>query len=170
MRYFLRLSAHKSGAAAAEMALVLPLLLVLLFGSVDVGYYFMSEHVVQKAVRDAARYASRIPASNYNCAGPSVDPTAEQNIRRVARFGDPAGTNARLAGWTADTFTTVTLTCDADTTHTYVNKGIYTDFPAGVPVVTVSARVPYPSLFGVLGLGNMTAWLNAQSQAAVFGQ
>jgi hypothetical protein len=67
--------------------------------------------------------------------------------------------------------TTVTIVCDTDVSHTYVNKGIYTDFPSGgeVPVVTVSATVPYNTLFGLIGLGATTMNLNAQSQANVIG-
>ena len=48
----------QSGSAAAELALSLPLLLILMFGSFEVGNYFLSEHVVQKAVRDA--YAAHL--------------------------------------------------------------------------------------------------------------
>jgi Flp pilus assembly protein TadG len=158
------------GSAAAEMALVLPILLVLLFGSVELGYYFMSEHVVDKAVRDASRYAARLPITDYpNCT--SVDPTAELQIQRLARTGDPDGTIARLAGWTADNMTTVEIACDSDTSHIYVNKGLYGDFPNGgeVPVVTVTVAVPYNTLFGLLGLGATTLTLNASQQAAVIG-
>jgi hypothetical protein len=61
--------------------------------------------------------------------------------------------------------TTVSMTCDTSGTYT----GIYVDFPGGVPIVTVTAAVPYPSLFGVLGLGSPSLLLNAQSQSAVFG-
>lgn len=161
--YLLR---DRSGAAAAEMALVLPILLILIFGSVEVGYYFLSEHVVDKAVRDASRYAARLPLADYpNCT--SVDATAEQQIQRLARTGDPAGTIARLGGWTADNMTTVTISCPG--TGTYANGGIYTDFPNGAPVVTVSAAVPYTTLFGLLGIGAATLTLNASQQAAVVG-
>jgi Flp pilus assembly protein TadG len=155
-----------SGAAAAEMAMVLPILLILIFGSVELGYYFMSEHVVDKAVRDASRYAARLPLSDYpGCT--SIDSTALQQIQRLARTGDPAGTVARLAGWTADTMTTVTISCPG--TGTYANGGIYTDFPNGAPVVTITAQVPYTTLFGLLGLGAATLNLNASQQAAVMG-
>ena len=41
--------------AAVEMALVAPLLLAILFGSVELGNYFMNEHELIKAVRDGAR-------------------------------------------------------------------------------------------------------------------
>jgi Flp pilus assembly protein TadG len=154
-----------NAAAAAEMALVLPILLILIFGSVELGNYFMSEHVVEKAVRDASRYAARLPTTNYDCdSGTMTDPSS---VQKLARTGKPDGTDddARLRDWTADEMTTVTVACDTSGTYT----GIYTDFPMGVPVVTVSATVPYTTLFGVLGLGAGTIDLNASQQAAVTG-
>ena len=166
MRILARLLKNPRGSAAAEMALVLPILLVLLFGSVELGYYFMSEHVVDKAMRDASRYAARLPFADYpGCT--SVDPTAEQQIQRLARTGDPDGTTSRLAGWTDDTMTTVSISCPG--TGTYANAGIYSDFPNGAPVVTVTAAVPYNTLFGMMGLGASTLTLNASQQAAVIG-
>lgn len=159
------LAADKAGSSAAELAMSLPLLILLLFGSVELGYYFMSEHVVQKGVRDAARYGSRLPVSNFSCPTSTVlDPGLTQ-IRRVARTGQPDGTVSRLGGWTDDTMTTVMLSCDTSGTYT----GIYDDFPDGVPVLTVSASVPYPSLFGTIGIPIPALTLNAQSQTAVFG-
>jgi len=155
-------------SAAVEMALVLPFLLVLMCGAVDVGNYFLSEHVVDKAVRDAARYAARLPLTDFTgCTVPSGG-AAEQQTQRIARYGDPSGgTNARLVGWTADSMTTVTIACD--NTSSYGTGGIYTDFPNGAPVVTVSSTVPYKSFFGTLGLGAASLNLNAESQAAVIG-
>lgn len=156
----------RRGNAAVEMALVVPLLIVLMLGSVDLGNYFLSEHVVDKAVRDAARYAARLPVADYpSCT--SVDSTAQTQIQKLARTGDPSGTTARLSGWTSDTMTTVSVACD--NTSSYGTGGIYTDFPNGAPVVTVSATVPYTTLFGSIGLGSATLNLNAQSQAAVIG-
>ena len=166
-----RLFADSRASAATEMALVTPLLLLLLFGTFEVGNYFLSEHVVQKGVRDAARYASRLPISSYPACAPTGP--VEQQIRRVAKTGDPDGDadnngsqDVRVGGWTADTMTTVTLVCVPLSTSPYT--GIYSvyPFPDGVPVVTVSARVPYLSLFGLLALGD----LNADSQSAVFAQ
>jgi len=159
----------RTGSAAAEMALCLPLLLVLIFGAFELGDYFLSEHVVQKSVRDAARYAARLPMTNYDCVSSAVDTTAAQQIRNVARTGDPSGTSARLRGW-VDGNTTVSLSCDS-TAAVYVNKGIYNEFPNGgaVPRVTVSAVVPYTNLFGAIGLGSTNLNVNAQSQAAVIG-
>lgn len=170
------LSRNSSGNAAAEMALVLPMLLALMFGSFELGNYFLSEHALQKAVRDAARYAARLPMADYDCSAGTVDTTAQTNIQEVARFGDPTGTadgaTARLAGWTADTMATVSLSCDDTSTgYSFVDNGIYTDFPDGgaAPVATVSATVPYTSLFGTYVFGSTTVNLNSASQAAVIG-
>jgi Flp pilus assembly protein TadG len=145
------------------MALVLPIMLILIFGSVEVGNYFMSEHVVDKAVRDAARYAARLPVTAYNCgSGTMGDPTP---VQRLARTGQPDGTTARLVDWTSDSMTTVSVTCDTSGTYT----GIYTDFPMGVLVVRVRAAVPYTTVLGAIGLSSTSLTLNAESQAAVIG-
>lgn len=150
------------------MALSLPLLVILLFGSVELGYYFLSEHVVQKSVRDAARFGARLAMTNYPSCTVPANGTAEQQIRRVARFGNAAGTGTpRLLGWTADNMTTVTIACD--NVSSYGTGGIYTEFPNGAPVVTVTAQVPYNTFFGVMGLGTATLNLNSASQAAVIG-
>lgn len=166
MRTLGRLATDNRGAAATEMALLAPFLVLLMFGAVDVGNYLLSEHIVQKGVRDAARYASRLPIAEYPACTPTA--TAETEIQKVARTGEPDGTDVRVVGWTDDTMTTVTLACDTSGTHT----GIYTvyPFPDGVPVITVSAAVPYQSLFGVIGLGSPSLTLNAASQSAIFAQ
>lgn len=166
MTMLLRLAADSRAAAATELALVMPLLLLLMIGSFEVGNYFLSEHVVQKGVRDAARYASRLPISAYPACVPTS--TAETQIQKVARTGEPDGTAVRLRGWTDDTMTTVILACDTSGTHT----GIYEvyPFPDGVPVITVSARVPYEPLLATIGFSSPSLTLNAASQSAIFAQ
>src|SRR5688572_19720102 len=161
-----RLLSARSGASAAELALAMPLLLILLFGTFEVGNYFLSEHVVQKAVRDASRYASRLPLTSYS--GCALTSDAEEDIQLVAKAGDPDGDwdedsseDQRLPGWDDKTMTTVTVACDTSGTYT----GMYASFPTGVPVVTVKAAVPYPTLFATLGINIGTLTLNATSQA-----
>jgi len=180
-RLSLLLLRDRSGNAAVEMALVFPFLLLLMFGSIDLGNYFLSEHVADKAVRDAARYAARLPvinsdgSVNYDCSSDpgTVATSAQTNIQQLARFGDPSGSGtARLPGWTSNTMATVSLSCDKPpSTDSFVNAGIYTDFPnnGAVPRITVSATVPYNTLFGLAGLATATLNLNAQSQSAVIG-
>ena len=172
-----RLLTDRKGSAAAEMAMSLPIMFALIFGSFELGHFFLSEHSVQKAVRDAARYAARLPMQqadgtvNFDCSSGTIDPSLVQQIQKVARTGQPDGTTQRLQGWSADSMTTVTLSCVSDVGQTYVANGVYLDFPNGgaVPVVTVVASVPYPSLFDTLGIGTTGLQLNARSQTGVFG-
>ncbi len=158
-----RLLHDRRGSAATEMALVLPIMLALIFGSFELGNYFMSEHVVDKAVRDAARYAARLPVTDFDCSTGTMNDPAP--VQKLARTGDPDGTAARLVDWTDDAMTTVSVVCDTSGTYT----GIYTDFPMGAPIVTVTASVPYASVLGAIGLSVPSLSLNAESQAAVIG-
>ncbi|MEZ0576681.1 TadE/TadG family type IV pilus assembly protein [Halodesulfovibrio aestuarii] len=57
MRSSRALFRHEQGASALEMALILPLLLVLLFGIIDMGRYYWAEHSVAHAANEAARMA-----------------------------------------------------------------------------------------------------------------
>ena len=160
---------NRSGAAAAEMALVAPLLLAIMFGSMELGWYFYSEHVVVKAVRDGARFASRASFADYDCSSRTIDPTIVGNTQRVTRTGqvDVVGGKARLPGWTSDSMVQVQMP-PCDTSGTY--GSIYTGLSNGVPVVTVTATVPYTSLFSLLGFNTTGFQLQATSEAAVVGQ
>lgn len=149
-------------AAAAEMALISPFLAVLMFGSMEMGKYFLDAHTVQTAVRDGARFAARQSFTGMPCGGTA---TNETGIKNLVRTGTPAtGGTARLSYWTNNSTITVVIACD--TTSTYANKGLYTAVTGGARKVTVIAAVPYLSL---LGMNYGGTELNARSQAAVMG-
>ena len=168
---FTRIRTEQAGAAAAEMALVAPMLITLMFGSFELGNYFLSEHALAKAVRDGARYATRIPITNYSCPSGSASGSitgGETEIKNVTRTGSiDASASPRLSYWTSNTNTVfVTVKCVSPSTYT----GIYSSgMPGDIPVVTVRAAVNYPSLFARVGLANTSLSLNAESEAAVVG-
>ena len=162
----------RAGVAAVEMALVAPLLLALLFGSVEMGKYFLDQHVVVKAVRDGARFAARQPMANYIDEGAGcvdiADQTIAQNTRNFVRTGNIAGSGARLAYWTDPDTITVTTTCSADAGGENLG-GIYGGADSGgAPVVTVSVTLPYRSLFGFVPFAE-TLDVRAEQQAIVTG-
>ena len=162
-----KLRGCERGSAAAEMALLLPFLTVLLFGSIELGYYFYNEHQIVKGVRDGARYASRQSLASLNCVGGSTIPSAiETSIKEVTRTGQITGGNARVPGW-VNADVTVTVTCPGSS-GTAVTTGIYAEEP-DAPVVNVTTTVAYESLFGPLGLVNSTYSLTATQQSAVMG-
>lgn len=161
---FIDLARNKRASAAAEMALSLPLLVTLLFGAMELGNYFLSEHKVVKAVRDGARFAARQSFSDYPGCLPS--PTVEQEIKNVTRTGQVAtGGEPRVWTWTDDSGIDVEATCN--TTGTYT--GIYVTSTIGTPVVTVRAQVPYTPIVAHLGFADTTLNLNAESEATVMG-
>ena len=168
---FTRIRTEQAGAAAAEMALVAPMLITLMFGSFELGNYFLSEHALAKAVRDGARYATRIPITNYSCPSGSASGSitgGETEIKNVTRTGSiDASADPRLSYWTSNINTVfVTVKCVSPSTYT----GIYSSgMPGDIPVVTVRAAVNYPSLFARVGLANTSLSLNAESEAAVVG-
>jgi Flp pilus assembly protein TadG len=159
------------GAAAAEMAMVTPLLLILLFGSVETGKYFMDEHTVVKAVRDGARFAARQQMINFVTSAGACQAAVPQDVadrtKKLVRTGNVAGTGARLPYWTSNDTVTVTSACYANAAGEDM-KGIYGGAAAGAPVVTVSATVPYSPLLGLFGVpGGLN--LEARQEAAVTG-
>ncbi len=163
-------------SAAAEMALVAPLLVLILFGSIELGRFFLDEHVVVKGVRDGARYAARQPLTNYITTGGGCQSaplgTVATDTKRLVRTGTISGVTTRLPYWTSDTTVTVTVACYS-TKGGQPMSGIYNGITfggsaVGAPVVTVTATVPYDSLFG-LYFASRTLNLRASQQAAVTG-
>lgn len=158
----------QSGASGAEMALMVPLLLTLMFGSFELGYYFYNEHIVVKGVRDAARFAGRQPALYLPepCVSGVLTAAPAPAIDNVARYGKTtvtASDKPRVFGWSSSV--EVMISCADIGTYAGIYKG-----KTKVPVVTVTARnVPYPSIFKALGFTSLGLFLNASSESAVMG-
>ena len=168
----------RRGSAAVEMALVTPFLLTLIFGSFELGNYFLDNHIVAKAVRDGARYAARQSYSAYSCSS-ITDSNVVTAIRNLVRTGQiTSGGSPRVPGWSDATTINIAVSCNSSFT-----TGIYRDITtttggtitAGAPVVTSSADVPYSSLFSFLFTATrQRVWgsnlaIHARSQAPVTG-
>ena len=162
---------HARGAAAAEMAMVMPILLALMFGAVELGNYFRSEHILIKGVRDGAVYAARQEISNYDCstANPTVPATVVNNSKALVRTGQLSGGTDRLPRWTDGSTTfTITASCVTSAGGTTL-LGIYQVNGGKVPVITVTANLPYQSVMGTLGLKSGGLRVRAVQQAVVVG-
>lgn len=166
MKSFARsITSCRAGSAAVEMALVMPLLLVLMFGSFELGNYFLDNHVVAKAARDGARYASRRGVQEYSCSAASADVITK--TRNLIRTGQLSGGTGRLPGWTDPATITISVACNTTGNNGAAFTGIYSGMTTGTPVVTISVDVPYHSLFGAMGFNSTSILLRARSQAAV---
>lgn len=163
----------RRGAAAAEMALVTPLLVLMLAGGVEVGYYFYAEHRLVEGVRDAARYAGRQSFNEYAACSGSPSSTLVANARLLAAKGSLNSSDPdKLWGWgeTGEDFT-LTISCTTTATSslgTETLSGIYKGRVDGAPVVTVHATLPHQSVLAAFGF-RLPLELNATQQASVMG-
>lgn len=167
MRPLRRLVRETRAAAAAELALVMPLLLALMFGAAELGNYFYNEHILLKSVRDGARYAARQNFAYYDTCSGSVGEPVLTNTRNLVRTGLLAGGGNKFPDAGA---ATINVTMDCSTTAgTQTMSGIYKGRASGAPRVTVTATVPYTPLLAALGFNSASLSLNATEQAAVMG-
>lgn len=161
MDLFRQFKNDQRGAAAAEMALILPAALAVMFTTFEGAHYIMSEQRVIKGVREAARYAGRLDFSNYGCPGETFSGSTA-TVQNLARTGQLVGGTARVSGWENDDIT-VTVTCTATADGIYQANGGY------APKVRVSAQVSYPSLMGAMGFTDAEVFLAASAESPVTG-
>jgi len=157
----------QGAAAAAEMALSLPLLLVLIWGPLEIGNYFMDEHMLVKGVRDGAVYAAHQDITKYDCSNGNIDAATVTNTQNMVRSGQLSGGVDRLRNWGSATFT-MTLNCYTQAGGTTLS-GIYALNGGQVPVITITASVPYSPILGSLGFRPATLNVSAIQQATVMG-
>jgi Flp pilus assembly protein TadG len=171
MKPFTSLVRDDGGSAAVEMALIAPLLITLMFGSMELGNYFLNEHAVVKAVRDGSRYAARVPITSYTCASGATTGSItglETEIKNLTRTGSVDGAAApRLGYWDSNSTITVSVRCVPKASY----GGTFSPLLGEIPVVKVSAAVPYAngSLFNYIGFASNGLYLRAESEAAVMG-
>ncbi len=160
------------GAAAAEMALMTPLLLIMMFAPFELGNFYWTQHKITKGVRDAARFAARQPFTLYECGEDLGDSAVETQIKNLARTGVLTGGTTKVQGW-VDGEITVTVVCRDESlidgsADTAVTTGIYRGLD-NAPIVRVETNLDYPSLFRTLGFDTTGARMTAYSESAVMG-
>ncbi len=124
----------EDGATLVEFALIMPLLVLLLFGIIDFARYFYAASSVNSAARESARFGSIVGPDdanpNYaNCAG---------IVGEGLRFRDSlTDANYSIDYFNDDALTNQVADCD-DTDATYPNPSSYS-FASGDRVrVTVT--------------------------------
>ena len=151
-----RFRSDRKGAAAAEFALVVPLLAVLLFAFIEGGRMFWAYSIASAAARDAARFAARL---QIDCSKATPLPIASKGlVETLARTGSVSGTTPLIAGLTA----TATVTC---VNNTAAYSGRYENLTQ-IPVVNVTTTVPLPMLMpGLLGMPQTLTFTVSNQQA-----
>lgn len=143
----------RHGIASVEFALIVPLLTLLLFGTIEVGRMISDYQAVTKGVRDATRYLTRVDGVDCTGGTGTLDAARLAEARNLAlsgRIATPSDADYRLTYWTAPESVAVAVTCQAKTlADGTALSGIYA--PATyVPQITVTANVNFLRLFGDL--------------------
>lgn len=143
----------RGGTAAVEFAMVLPLLALMLFGTIDIGRLLMDYQLVSKTMRDATRLLARSGFDDIGLTCTGVDATKQKVIdaKNLALKGTITATDANLLGyWTDPTTILITARC---ITNDNGGVEIFQGFYAGKPQiysVTMSANIAFPLMNGWL--------------------
>ncbi len=147
----------RRGIAAVEFAIVLPFLMLMLFGMIEIGRALYHYHAVTKSIRDATRYLTRVdmtcagagtgPLANY--LGSAADETTAKNLALSGGVSTPAAlSDYLLAHWTDANTITGTVNCVNNANQF---AGVYNGI-ANIPVITLTATVPFVFLWGTVFL------------------
>jgi Flp pilus assembly protein TadG len=121
LRQLLRRGRGQEGAVAVEFALVLPILMLLVFGILDLGHYWYMGHILSDASREGARYGTRYKTYFDPTKGTvrtlpvNLSPSISDHVLLAANADYasrlPSGSSPAVtpsgAGWTASDPTTL---------------------------------------------------------------
>jgi Flp pilus assembly protein TadG len=139
----------RSGAALIEFTVLAPLLISLMCGLAEFGQALRQYHIMEKGVRDAARYLSRVPANPPCVAADATWGSYVTQAKNLAVYGVTTSGTALFNGWTTATVSVANPTCIANP------RG---PLAPDLPKITVTATAPYADLgmLSALGLGPIT--------------
>jgi len=106
-----RAATRRSGQSLVEFALVVPILLVMIGGVVQLGVIFAAKNTMVQIARDTARWSATQTYSPCSTAATS-DPLQPQPLTRA----DSTAVTSGLIGYSAGTWTTTNFTVYADNT------------------------------------------------------
>ena len=161
----------RAGAVGTEFAFCMPILLLLLFGSIEIGRGLHDFHVVNESVRDAARYLSRVPVT---CPAGTVDDANDESAARALAMTG----NVNTVGPAPDLLAYWNFPADAATIDVTVAcldnsggglAGIYGGSTL-VPVVELTANVPFAFLFGEMVVSNANITISISHKVINVGQ
>lgn len=142
-----RILRDTQGTAAAEFAMILPLLIIFLVVVMDFGRLMMDYHAVSKSIRDASRYLGRVGVT-CGAGGGAIDNAADitraKNLALSGSVNTPAAGAYLLPYWTDPNTISVNITCIVNTGQF---SGRYNSL-AFIPSIVVTATVPFSLFFG----------------------
>jgi Flp pilus assembly protein TadG len=129
---------RERGAELVEFALVLPLLLLIVLGTIEFGRAYYTYHLLSKGLRDGARYAATSRLRSDGTWVSTDSPSVTSRTQNVVVYGKPT-----LSGSEPKIIPDLT-TAQITVTPSAIPSGS-TDL-----YVTVAAAYPYQPLFSLI--------------------
>jgi hypothetical protein len=145
-----RFGRNGAGAAGVEFGLVLPLLVLLSFGVVEMGRILWHHEIITKGVRNGVRYLTRVPVTCTGAGLGGTFSTADTDAAiNLVKTGNTTSGAPILEAYDSATFD-IEVDC-VDAAGLGLSGGTY------MPLVRMTAEVPYSDFFiGMLGLTDTT--------------
>lgn len=153
-----RLQGDESGAALVEVAITIPLVLLLSAGVFEFSNVLNTRLLLEAGVEDAARYMARCSSDWNTCQG---------RAQSLAANGAVDSGSARVAGWLPGKVIITKRSTAA--TDLATGTQLYLSNTSNVDVVDVSTEYSYQDLgfLSYLGFGDLT--LSVSHQERVIG-
>lgn len=153
-----RLGRESEGIASVEFVLVLPVLVLMLFGTIELGRLLVDYQLANKSVRDSIRYLSRVrdQAIAAQCPGggqlwpspaPTLTVTNAVNLAMTGSIATPGPGDYLLGYWDDPKTIKVWVDCTDNGANQF--SGAFQGV-AYIPRLTMEAKVSFPSSFGWL--------------------
>jgi Flp pilus assembly protein TadG len=146
--------ARQSGQALVELALALPILLILALGVIELGRYSYISILVGNAAHAGAVYGSQTTAASADTAG--IKNAAYYDFAGTVPGAVDVGTTHKNGFYVADLTVTSTVACGCDALGTISNFACDSTPSCAtghwVAVVTVTATGTFNSLFNYPGI------------------
>ena len=141
-----------------EFALILPLLMVILFGIIEFGAVLYNKAVITNASRDASRYAARFYTNPANATATRPQCSDIQNY--VVNY-----VNRYFLTFTGSTFDVSNVSCPTGTP--YNNYGAYAGYVDTIRVQYQYDFLVFGNLIGILTGGTWSPSLTLRAQTSM---
>lgn len=154
------------GVSAVEFALVLPLLLVILFGIIEFGLVLYNQAVITNASREGARYAAGFYTNPANATKERAACSDIQSF--IVNY-----VHKHFITLTASTFNADNVKCCSNTTCSTTTNPYYYDSDAPLAGYIDTVRIEYQYQFFVVGSlislinGSLSPTLNLNAQTVM---
>lgn len=168
-KIFCSLGRDRSASPLAELALVIPFFVVLIFGCYEAGRLFYYQNILTKSVHDAARFAARHPdvIDPSSCVPGGGWASVQTNAETILKNGSLASANAIMPGMGAATVS-ITVSCVA-TQQKMVTSNVTDGTNTDIPIVIATASVPVPNIGFFAFIGGGTWTLQAEHREMAIG-